>query len=116
LNNLLSNAIKYNRQGGRVTLTVGVQNGHVRLAVSDTGIGMTAQEAGQLFQEFYRVKNPHTRTILGSGLGLSIVKKVAVLYGGDVSVKSEPGVGSTFTVLLKRMVDTHPQDKEGGNP
>jgi signal transduction histidine kinase len=102
LNNLLSNAVKYNREGGRVTVILGVHHDQVHIAVSDTGIGMTSQEARQLFQEFFRVKNPHTRNISGSGLGLSIVKKIATLYGGDVSVQSEDGVGSTFTVLLKQ--------------
>ena len=102
LNNLLSNAVKYNRQGGRVTVTLGAQGDRVRIAVSDTGIGMSPQEAGQLFQEFFRIKNQHTRNILGSGLGLSIVKKIAALYGGDVAVQSEAGVGSTFSVLLNR--------------
>jgi signal transduction histidine kinase len=102
LNNLLSNAVKYNREGGRVSVALGVQGPLARIAVSDTGIGMTAEEASQLFQEFFRVKNQHTRSILGSGLGLSIVKKIAALYGGDVTVQSGAGVGSTFTVLLNR--------------
>ena len=98
LNNLLSNAVKYNRDGGQVTVTL--QGSQVCLAVSDTGIGMTPQERDQLFREFVRIKNRETRQILGSGLGLSIVKKVAALYGGDVTVQSQPGVGSTFCVLL----------------
>jgi signal transduction histidine kinase len=102
LNNLLSNAVKYNHDGGRVTIALGVQGDQVRIAASDTGIGMTPQESGQLFQEFFRVKNQHTRHILGSGLGLSIVKRIAALYGGGVSVESQAGVGSTFTVLLDR--------------
>jgi len=100
LNNLVSNAVKYNREGGQVRVTVEGQDETVRIAVADTGIGMSAQEAAQLFREFSRIKNPQTRSILGSGLGLSIVKKVAALYGGDVQVQSEPGVGSTFRVTL----------------
>jgi two-component system sensor histidine kinase/response regulator len=99
-NNLVSNAVKYNRQGGRVRVAVEGQTGSVRIAVADTGIGMTPQETAQLFREFSRIKNPQTRNILGSGLGLSILKKVAALYGGEVQVQSEPGAGSTFTVLL----------------
>jgi signal transduction histidine kinase len=102
LNNLLSNAVKYNHDGGRVTIALGVQGDQVRIAVSDTGIGMTREESRQLFQEFFRVKNQHTRHILGSGLGLSIVKRIAALYGGGVSVESQAGVGSTFTLLLDR--------------
>jgi len=101
LNNLVSNAVKYNRDGGRVDVAVRGTPEAVAITVADTGIGMTAEEAGRLFQDFVRIKNEKTRNILGSGLGLAIVKKLAALYGGDVTVRSEPGVGSTFTVVLK---------------
>ena len=101
-NNLVSNAIKYNRDGGRVEVTVGEHEEMVEVAVKDTGIGMTPGEAGQLFQDFKRIKNAQTVHIPGSGLGLSIVKKLAYLYEGDVKVVSEAGVGSTFTVRLAR--------------
>ncbi|MCY2988987.1 MAG: ATP-binding protein [Planctomycetota bacterium] len=100
LNNLLSNAIKYNRDGGSVKVRLGSQDGQVTIAVSDTGIGLTPEEAGRLFGEFVRIRNEKTQQILGSGLGLSIVKKLALLYGGDVTVISQPDVGSTFTVVL----------------
>ena len=101
LNNLVSNAVKYNRDGGRVEVRLHRDDGLVRLAVADTGIGLSPQEASRLFQEFVRIKNERTRAIPGTGLGLSIVKKLAQLYGGDVSVESEPNVGSTFTVTLR---------------
>ncbi|MCY3024311.1 MAG: ATP-binding protein [Planctomycetota bacterium] len=101
LNNLVSNAVKYNRDGGRVDIGIAAHDGEVKITVADTGIGMTPEEARKLFQDFVRIKNEKTRNILGSGLGLSIVKKLAQLYGGDVSVDSEPGHGSTFTVVLK---------------
>ena len=100
LNNLLSNALKYNREEGRVDLRLDVDDDQVTIEVADTGIGMTPSEASRLFHDFARIKNERTRDILGSGLGLSIVKKLALLYGGDVSVTSEPDVGSTFTVVL----------------
>jgi two-component system, sensor histidine kinase and response regulator len=103
-NNLVSNAVKYNRPGGRVDVTLKPDAGAVLVAVTDTGIGLTAEEAGRLFEDFVRIKNEQTRDILGSGLGLSIVKKLAALYGGDAWVTSEPGVGSTFTVVLKQAV------------
>jgi two-component system, sensor histidine kinase and response regulator len=99
-NNLVSNAVKYNRQGGRVDVTVQEALGGLLLTVTDTGIGLTADESSRLFQEFVRIKNDRTRGIPGTGLGLSIVKKLAQLYGGDVTVESEPGVGSTFRVAL----------------
>jgi two-component system sensor histidine kinase/response regulator len=100
LNNLLTNAVKYNRDGGRVDVDMSTADGRVRVEVADTGIGMTAEDCARLFEEFVRIKNEHTRNILGSGLGLSILRKLAQLYGGDVSVTSEPDVGSTFTVEM----------------
>jgi signal transduction histidine kinase len=100
LNNLLSNAVKYNRDGGRVDVKLSKDAGGVRLVVADTGIGMTAQEVGRLFGEFVRIRNEKTRDIPGSGLGLSIVKKVVELAGGEVSVESEPEKGTRFTVRL----------------
>jgi two-component system, sensor histidine kinase and response regulator len=99
-NNLLTNAIKYNRDGGRVDVALRRVEKHVVIDVTDTGIGMNAEELPRLFGEFVRIRNEKTHSILGSGLGLSIVKKLALLYGGDVTVESHPDVGSTFTVTL----------------
>jgi signal transduction histidine kinase len=101
-NNLLSNAVKYNREGGRVEVNLRWEGDKVVFRVSDTGIGMTSEEAARLFNDFVRIKNEKTRQVLGSGLGLSIVKKLAALYEGETDVKSEPDVGSTFTVRLNR--------------
>ncbi len=102
LNNLVSNAIKYNRPGGRVDLTVEERDGRVLLRVADTGIGMSAEDRDRIFGEFVRIKSARTRDIPGSGLGLSILRKVVDLYGGEVRVESEPDVGTTFEVLLPR--------------
>jgi two-component system, sensor histidine kinase and response regulator len=99
-NNLVSNAVKYNRDGGRVDVTIEPTDSGVRFEVSDTGIGLTPDEASRLFQEFVRIRNDRTRAIPGTGLGLSIVRKLAQLYGGDVTVESEPNVGSRFAVTL----------------
>jgi len=100
LNNLVSNAVKYNRDGGRVDVTVSGGQQGVTLVVKDTGIGMTKDETAKLFGEFVRIKNTKTRNIMGSGLGLSILRKLATLYGGDVTVASQPDMGTTFTVHL----------------
>ncbi|WP_456443146.1 ATP-binding protein, partial [Caldithrix abyssi] len=100
LNNLISNAIKYNKDHGKVEVILKESDSQVIIQVSDTGIGMTPEEQSRLFQEFVRIKNEQTRNVLGSGLGLSIVKKIAQLYNGTVSVKSEKNVGSTFSVAL----------------
>jgi len=106
LNNLVSNAVKYNKDNGRVDVLLSRDGEFLTIAVKDTGIGMTRDEAAKLFNDFVRIKNSSTSGILGSGLGLSIVKKLAMLYEGKVKVESEPGEGSTFTVTLK---DTAPQ-------
>ncbi len=101
-NNLISNAIKYNRPGGRADVKIAGDENTVTVQVSDTGIGLSPQDAERLFNDFVRIKNEQTRNILGSGLGLSIVRKLAALYGGAATVTSEHGVGSTFTVTLRR--------------
>lgn len=101
MNNLVSNAVKYNREGGSVNVTIRNANAHLKIEVEDTGIGMTDGEVSRLFQEFMRIKNEKTKNITGSGLGLSIVKKmVEENYKGTISVKSIPDEGSTFTVRL----------------
>ncbi len=102
LNNLVSNAVKYNRTNGRVDIRMVTEEDRLVLTVADTGIGMTPEESERLFNDFVRIKNDKTRNILGSGLGLSIVKKLAQLYGGEATVTSQPDVGSTFTVTLNR--------------
>jgi two-component system sensor histidine kinase/response regulator len=100
-NNLVSNAVKYNKEGGNVTVSVSRNDdGPATIAVTDTGIGLAPEEAGKLFNEFVRIKNEDTVKVLGSGLGLSTVRKLAQLYGGDATVQSEKQVGSTFTVTL----------------
>ncbi len=100
LNNLLSNAVKYNRDGGYVELSLSNQNGMMEILVRDNGIGMSDEEVSKLFREFVRIKNKRTKGIAGSGLGLSIVHKIAELYGGNIHVESEPDVGSEFRVTL----------------
>jgi signal transduction histidine kinase len=100
MNNLVSNAVKYNKKGGRVDIYIDRLEQGPRIQVSDTGIGMDPQETSRLFKEFVRIKNEKTKNITGSGLGLSIVKKVIDLYGGNIQVDSKPEQGSTFTVIL----------------
>ncbi len=99
-NNLLSNAVKYNRDGGEVELVLRQKEQMLEILVRDTGIGMSEEEVSQLFKEFVRIKNSRTRGITGSGLGLSIVSKIAELYGGHIEVDSVPEKGSVFSVIL----------------
>jgi signal transduction histidine kinase len=113
LNNLLSNAVKYNREGGSITVKARDCGGAVELEVADTGIGMSEAETAKLFKEFSRIRNERTASIPGSGLGLSIVEKLAALYGGRVRVESQPGEGSTFTVVLPSPPDPLSQGERG---
>ena len=117
LNNLLTNAVKYNREGGQVDVELRATDRQVAIRVSDTGIGLTADEAAKLFNDFVRIRNEKTRHIAGSGLGLSLVKKLARMYEGDITVTSEPDVGSTFTVTLARdySPDKKPEPAEQAN-
>ena len=101
-NNLVSNAIKYNCNDGRVDINIARQNDKIVISVKDTGIGIAQEDIPRLFNDFVRLHNNKTRDVQGSGLGLSIVKKLAHLYGGEVFVESQPDAGSTFTVTLSR--------------
>lgn len=101
-NNLVSNAVKYNNDGGKVSVKIEDGGDFVEITVADTGIGMSKEEAERLFEDFVRIKNEKTRSIPGSGLGLSIVKKIAELYHGEVRVESAPDRGSTFKVRLAK--------------
>jgi len=97
--NLLSNAIKYNREGGRVEVTLGRDGNAVRLRVRDTGRGMTEAQRTQLFQPFNRL-GLEDGGIEGTGIGLSITRRLVDMMGGRIDVTSEPGVGSEFSVWL----------------
>ncbi|HER09999.1 MAG TPA: hybrid sensor histidine kinase/response regulator [Bacteroides sp.] len=100
LNNLLSNAVKYNRENGRVELEIKKMDDKAVMRVRDTGFGMSEEEKATLFREFVRIRNNRTKGITGSGLGLSIVSKLAEIYGGDIQVESKPDSGSEFRVIL----------------
>jgi PAS domain S-box-containing protein len=100
--NLISNAIKYTPEGGKVRVTLGEEGGFVKAAVSDTGIGIKKEDLPRIFDKFFRVKTPETREIIGTGLGLSIVKNIVDAHLGSISVESEEGGGTTFTVLLPK--------------
>jgi len=102
LNNLVSNAVKYNRDGGQVDVSLSGNERELLLTVADTGIGMSEADQKKLFGEFTRIRNDKTRNILGSGLGLSILKKLVALYDGEVQVKSAVDQGSVFSVTLRQ--------------
>jgi signal transduction histidine kinase len=103
LNNLLSNAVKYNKEGGKVDLNIRKRKDEVVFKVKDTGIGISEENKEKLFKEFSRIKNEQTRDITGSGLGLSITKRMVEQYHGHIEVESTPESGSTFTVTIPMM-------------
>lgn len=98
--NLLSNAVKFTNSGGAVLLKASQQGSMLSLAVSDTGIGIAEKDMPKLFLPFSQVDSNLTRRYSGTGLGLALVKRIAELHGGTVSVTSELGKGSCFTVLI----------------
>lgn len=98
--NLIDNAIKYNKEGGKVTVTVAVENGHPVFRVQDTGIGIPAGEQDRVFERFYRVNKSHSKTIGGTGLGLSIVKHGALLHHARIELDSELNVGTTISIIF----------------
>jgi PAS domain S-box len=98
--NLIDNAIKYNSENGSVFVKAIKAEGRTIIMVKDTGIGMERQHLPRIFERFYRVDKGRSRSMGGTGLGLSIVKHIVNLYNGDISVESEPGKGTEFTVQL----------------
>jgi len=100
VNNLLSNAIRYTPAGGRVSVECGCRDGAAVLAVSDTGIGIPRDELPRLFEEFFRGQVAKQTAQHGTGLGLTIVKRVVDLHHGRIDVESEAGRGTTFRVRL----------------
>lgn len=100
ITNLVTNGIRYNRPGGQVSLRLRRTPEGVRLEVTDTGIGIASEHLPRIFERFYRVDRGRSRGSGGTGLGLAIVKHVAEAHGGQVTVESAPGRGSTFTLTL----------------
>ena len=100
IHNLVENAIDYSGDNTKVSVTSKNRDGIAEIAVSDQGVGIPENELGRIFERFYRVDPARSRSTGGAGLGLSIVKHVALNHGGDVKVWSKVGVGSTFSVLL----------------
>ena len=98
--NLLDNAIKYSRPEGIVTLRLGREDGEAAIRVIDSGQGIGREHLPRLFERFYRVDKARSRKLGGTGLGLAIVKHIIKAHGGEVTVDSRLGEGSTFTIRL----------------
>ncbi|MHA7282240.1 sensor histidine kinase [Arthrobacter sp. TMS2-4] len=104
VDNLLSNAIKYTRTGGSVTLDAALDDDGLTVRVEDTGIGIDAEELHQVFDRFFRSSSVRSSTVQGVGLGLLITKSIVSEHGGSISVTSEPGVGSCFSMCIPQPV------------
>ncbi len=98
--NLVGNAIKYGSEARWIGVRASVADGRVEVSVTDRGIGIAAADQAKIFDPFYRAPGVVAAQIQGAGLGLSLVKRIVEAHGGQVTLKSAPGAGSTFTVSL----------------
>ena len=102
LTNLVRNAINYTPEGGVVSIRLSGSAEHVQIAVADTGLGISASDLEHIFERFYRADTSRTRDTGGFGLGLSIARELVEAMGGSLSATSQPGLGSTFWISLRR--------------
>jgi len=103
--NLCDNAIRYNKPGGSVTADVSPVNGKVRLQVADTGIGIPTDQLSRVFERFYRVDKSRSKQSGGTGLGMAIVKHVALQHEGRISIESREGEGTRISVFFPTQQD-----------
>jgi two-component system, OmpR family, phosphate regulon sensor histidine kinase PhoR len=102
IGNLLGNAVRYGKKNGPIILAAKSVNGEIEISVKDEGIGISQEHHHRLFERFYSVDKSRSREFGGSGLGLSIVKHIAMAHNGHVSVESSPGKGSTFSIFIPK--------------
>ncbi|MCP4538753.1 MAG: response regulator [Chloroflexi bacterium] len=100
VSNLVSNAVKYTPEGGKILVDAFIKDGQVVVEIKDDGIGISKEDISHIFDKFYRVDRPETEGIIGSGLGLSIVKTIVEKHRGRIWVESEVGEGTTFAIVL----------------
>jgi two-component system sensor histidine kinase/response regulator len=112
--NLISNAIKYTPRGGSVVASLDERDGQIVGAVSDTGVGIAADDLSRIFEEFYRTPQAKEMEEHGTGLGLPIVKEILDSYGGTIDVDSKLGEGTTFTFTLPQTTEPGEEALEGG--
>ena len=100
LTNLVENAIKYNKEQGKVDVTLDADHQFFTIEVADTGIGIPQESQEQIYERFYRVDKSHSREIGGTGLGLAITRSAVLRHRGSIRLESVEGKGSTFTVKI----------------
>jgi signal transduction histidine kinase len=105
MHNLVGNALKYTPEGGTVTIDVKEDGKMLTFAVTDSGIGISQEDAERIFERFYRAKDTRVEKITGTGLGLTLAREVVRLHGGVVTVDSELNKGSTFTITLPAIAE-----------
>ena len=114
LDNLLTNAIKFTGESGRVVIRARPDGSDVLISVADSGVGIDPEYQDVIFDKFRQVDGSNTRKHGGTGLGLSIVKELTTLLGGSITLRSEPGKGSTFTVRLPGELSEEAAGRGGG--
>ena len=112
--NLLSNAVKFTEAGGSITVEGRAEGEDLLVSVKDTGVGIASADLGRIFDEFYQVDGSLTRRHEGTGLGLSLVRRLIELHGGSVAVESSVGEGSVFRFRLPGAVRRSPDETTGG--
>jgi signal transduction histidine kinase len=110
--NLLGNAVKFTKPGGSIVVACDLEGDRVRLSVRDTGVGISPQQLERIFDPFVQIDARYTRSQQGVGLGLAISRDLALGMGGDLTVESSPGAGSTFTLTLPAAVESN--ERPGG--
>jgi signal transduction histidine kinase len=108
--NLVTNAINYSPGGGDVRVACRARSNYLEVTVKDQGVGIPEEELPKIFDKFYRVKDPKTRQVIGTGLGLSLVKTLVEAHRGVVEVESQPGVGTTFRLLFPLVAEEKSPD------
>jgi PAS domain S-box-containing protein len=104
LKNLVNNSVKYNRAQGCVSINAQNKGDFIEIKVKDTGVGISKENLHRIFDKFFRIRNEYTRKVIGSGIGLPVVKAIIEAHSGSINVESEPEKGTTFTVLLPKGV------------
>jgi len=111
LRNLIDNAIRYSPEDTTVGVGLRARDGLIQISVTDQGPGIAPDEQERIFERFYRIDAARSRHTGGTGLGLSIVKHVVANHGGEITLWSQPGQGSTFTVRLPMLEESSEQDR-----